>query len=351
MEAWLQPMLCGKTDEVPVDGRWVLEGKLDGWRLVCHRAGGTVHTFGGRNGSDYTGKVPYIEQALLDVLPPDSAVDGELVGDGWGDVQGVMTRGHGPHVPSLAVPALSYVVFDITRMFGEDLRSMPWTQRRALLEQAFADAGDGLRVSPVGDCSEESHQAMLALGLEGSVVKRRDGRYVNTRSNLWLKIKPQETAEARVVGFKPGTEGSAFDGLVGALELEMLDGGARTRASGFDMALRRQITANKADWLGVVVEIKHHGISKDGVPRHPQFLRRRDDRADESPRPTTRRTPRVSPQRMRNYGAMKDAKLLGCIEELRARKGAAFDRAEASGIDPAQHLDAAEQAARERDLL
>ena len=38
----------------------------------------------GRNGSNYTGQLPYVESDLIDLLPPDSAVDGELVGQrGW----------------------------------------------------------------------------------------------------------------------------------------------------------------------------------------------------------------------------------------------------------------------------
>jgi hypothetical protein len=49
------------------------------------------------------------------------------------------------------------------------------------------------------------------------------------------------------------------------------------------MTTRREITANPERWLGTVVEIKHHGLSADGVPRHPQFLRRRDDRSTQAP--------------------------------------------------------------------
>ena len=70
MESWLRPMLCGTADVVPTDPKWVLEGKLDGWRSVCHREQDRVRACGGRNGSNYSGQLPYVEAALLDLLPP-----------------------------------------------------------------------------------------------------------------------------------------------------------------------------------------------------------------------------------------------------------------------------------------
>ena len=355
MEAWLRPMLCGSADVVPTDPKWVLEGKLDGWRFVCHRRTDNVRAYAGRNGSRYSGQVPYIEADLIDLLPPDSAVDGELIGRrGWGDVQSVMTRGGGPHTPSRALPALLYVVFDVTRWAGEDLRSKPWSERREVLDRIGGGVLDGLsvNVAPYAPASEEAHEQMLKLGLEGSVCKRTDARYVNSRSNVWVKIKPQATAEAKVVGFKPGTAGSAFDGMVGALELEMLDSGARTRASGFDLATRKDITENPGRWLGTVVEIKHHGLSADGVPRHPQFLRRRDDRgaAAEVPVKRTVKEVRMSAPSPRNYGAMADTKLLRVMDELE-NGGDASERCLAKGFDPADDLVRVRQIATSRGLL
>jgi ATP-dependent DNA ligase len=188
MEAWLRPMLCGTADAPRTGVRWVIEPKLDGWRAVALVESG-VRMWCGRNGSNYTGQLPYVESDLIDLLPPDSAVDGELVGQrGWGDVQSVMTRGGGPHTPSRALPALLYVVFDVTRWAGEDLRSKPWSERREVLDSIGGGLLDGLSVSvaPYAPASAAAHEQMLKLGLEGSVCKRTDARYVNSRSNLWV---------------------------------------------------------------------------------------------------------------------------------------------------------------------
>lgn len=359
MESWLRPMLCATADVVPQGDEWVIEGKLDGWRAITHlKDDGSVALYGGRNGSSYTGKLPYIEESLRGVAPADTAVDGELIGAGaggnWNSVQGVMTRGAGPHIPNRHVPALSYVLYDVLRFAGEDLRSKPWHERRAILEALFdGPEFDHLRLSPVAPATQAQHEAFLELGLEGSVCKRTNGRYENRRSAAWVKIKPQTSDEAKIVGFKPGKKGGQWDGKVGAFEVVMLASGARTTVKCGTNARHEEATDHPERWKNVVIEIKHHGLGKDGVPRHPQFLRRRDDRSGaEAPEPTPRRAPKMSTGRMRNYGAMGDAKLLRCIGELRSQKGDAYDRCVNGGSGtPEQDLAVAQEVALERDLI
>lgn len=351
MESWMKPMLCDRAPSL--DGfdaaTWAAEPKMDGWRAICHGNGNGVRVYGGRNGSDYSGQVPYLERALEAALPPDTCVDGELLSrGGWGGVQGAMTR-HGCGDDSIYI-----VIFDVLRVQGEDVRKFPWEQRRRLVEAIRTS--EKVRVSPVFEPAQDLLDTVLQTGFEGLVLKRRSSRYVNGRSPAWVKIKPQETAEAKVIGFKPGQ--GLFAGLIGAIEFEMLEEPhARSRCSGFDMALRREITANQQAWLGQIIEIKHHGIGREGKPRHPQYLRRRDDRTvtavttpnSAPPKKPTRRSD-VPQYRMRNYAAMADAKLLRCIDELANGEGDAYERCASKGGDPQADLEVARQAARERGI-
>ena len=357
MESWLMPMLCGSADVVPEGDEWVMERKWDGWRGVFHVQDGQVRLFGGRNGSSYSGKLPYIEAELLARLPNDTAIDGELIveQDEWGDVQGVMTRGAGPHVPSKHIPALRFVAFDLIRVAGSDIRSLPWHERRKLLEAAALDECEHVAISEAVPASQAQHETWIAAGAEGSVVKFREGRYVNSRSKLWIKVKPQTTDEAKVIGFKPGKAGGKFDGMVGAFEVEMLATGAKTTVKCGDDARHREATDHPDRWLNVVIEIKHHGIQASGKPRHPQFFRRRDDRTDApAPVPTTRRAPTVTATgatgRQRNYGAMKDEKLRRVIGELE-NGGDAYQRALNGSGNPQGDLEFCINLARERGLL
>lgn len=284
MEAWLMPMLCGKADAPPADGDWILEPKLDGWRYMVWSTGRVVQTFAGRNGSSYTGKLPYIEDAVRELVSGrELALDGELLGtNGWGDVQGIMTRGDGPHVPNQHVPALSYVIFDVLRYDDEDFRAKPWHERRAFLEhvfQAVDGAPDHLLMSLVHDCTDEQHAAHLALGVEGSVAKQRQSVYTNGRSQAWKKIKPQDTLDSTIVGFQEGKPGTQFEGALGAFEVELPSGTRTTVGSGLRAVDRVQYWRMRDELLGRIIEVAHHGEQEDtGKVRHPVFIRLREDR-------------------------------------------------------------------------
>lgn len=387
MDHTLLPMLAVQGKKGAIYGEdWIAEGKLDGWRMIVHKtADGKIRIWGGRNGNEYTGQVPYLEAILENIIPLDTVVDGELISPmGHGAVQSSMTT-LGAHIPSVALPALRLIMFDVLRLEGNDIRSLPWHQRRRVVDHIGNGADKLVSVSMVLP-NDIALEVALNAGLEGVVFKAKSSSYINAKSSMWQKIKPQETLDAKVVGFKPG-EGS-FAGLVGALEFEILGSDVQSRCSGFDMAVRREITAHQEEWLGKIIEVKHHGLSKDGKPRHPQFLRVREDRVAGGDYPISddpsgvstltpesirdvdagaykisapsgeggtadriaMRAPRVAPTKGaggfsgRNYGQMLAPKLRQCIAELEAESGNAYDRCMAKNADPAVDLEVARNA-------
>jgi ATP-dependent DNA ligase len=349
MDYSLRPMLCKPGDGVPTGPEWVAEAKWDGWRIIIHvHDADRVQVFAGRNGNEYTGQLPYLQEAAGAMFPPDSVIDGELVGLAWGDAQSAMTLGE----PVKGKP-VKLVLFDVLRLAGHDLRSLEWLDRRSMLEQVFErHTSDVVQLNPVSNCSPEVHEAHLKAGFEGTVFKRKDSRYVNSRSPAWVKLKPKQSDEARITGFKPGKTGTRWEGKVGAFEIEMLDSGARTTVKCGTDARHEEAHSNPERWLNVVIEITHLGLGATGVPRSPNFSRRRDDRT--APKTSTKRSTKQEVRRMapavrRNYAAMADAKLQKVIGELR-NGGDAAQRAEAKGFDPAEDLAIAEAIADQRGL-
>lgn len=335
MESRLMPMLCGKADVVPEGDDWIAEPKLDGWRAIAHvTEDGTVQLFCGRNGAEYTGKLPYIEESLAATLTPGTVVDGELIGGEWGDVQGVMTRGNGPHVPSTAIPALTYVLFDMTHEGEDDLREFAWHARRDTLERYVTGAYRSdpppphIQLAPVGESTPETLAKMLDLGMEGIVCKRVDGKYVNKRANYWIKVKPQDTEDATLIGFYEAEQGSKYDGnSVGGICFKLANG-YEGRAAGMDDPLRKEMFDYPERFIGRTVELKHHGMFSSGALRHPNFLRFRDDK--DPPRKAPKKAPSVNTKASkRNYGAMKEPKLRKVLAGLKA--GDATDVAKAGG--------------------
>jgi bifunctional non-homologous end joining protein LigD len=274
MKPDLLPMLCGRSYQEVPNGFEHAEAKLDGWRAIVH-VNGDIRVYGGRNGSDYSGRVPYLEDALRH-LPPDTALDGELVSPGnWGMVQSIMTTLR-PHQPSIGSPPLRLYVFDMLRLNGYDTRHMAWAQRRKLVEAI--PVSDLLRVTPLVPATPKALESALKVGFEGLVLKTPESRYVSgSRSPDWIKVKPQLTTEARITGFKPGKAGGAYEGMVGAFRIELLENGARTTVKCGTDERHQEATEHPMQWLGAIIEIRHHGLSKDGIPRHPQFSRRRAD--------------------------------------------------------------------------
>ena len=373
----LIPALCHSTsrDTPPTGPGWVAEGKWDGWCYMIERTVTGIRAVGGRNSSDYSGQLPYLDESLM-ALPVGTILHGELIspapsasGHGSSAVGSVMTR-TAKHVPHPLSPALIYVVFDVLAVPDaegtvHDVRRKPWKDRRTALTPVAVLKH--VTVSPLYECSAAGLAQALADGLEGLVCKRENSRYVPGRSASWMKVKPQQTAEAIVVGFKDGEAGGRWDGLVGAFELEMLgpdgerNGVLTTAKCGTDLihysataerdALARGETAKRQDrWLGLPVELAHHGLSRQGVPRHPQVKGRRDDLI---PRPARRASAIAAPTTVaagqasrRNYLRMTTpGKLERCIAELAAGEGAAYDRVIAAGADPAKDLEKALAAA------
>lgn len=363
MQAQLKPMLCGGAevwqDEhgawqgVPDGPEWVAEGKLDGWRIVAHKAqGGIVHAYT-RGGEDYGQRMASVVEAIAKCMPNDTVLDGELIGGEHGS--NVITSAIGGINGSDA--ALSYVIFDLTRLGGVDMRRLSWGDRRLALERLHLDAP--LILSPTGPSSADTLAQMLRLGLEGLVCKRRDSRYVNGRSALWLKCKPQSTCEAEIIGFKPGKRGTRWENGVGAFLVRLLDTGAETTVKCGTDARHVEAHEHPERWLGKVIELRHNGVQASGKVRHPQFHRLRDDLAAppaHAPRSVARRAKAAANTggatgKMRNYGAMKDDKLLLCLADLEAGSGDAYERALTGSGQPAADLVRAKEVARGRGLL
>jgi len=247
---------------VPEGGDWMIEPKYDGIRLMVHMTEQGIRVYGGRNGSDHTGNQPKIEHVLAQ-LPVDTVLDGELV------------HGAGKHL-DMSNGAQMYVVFDVLRLNGTDVRSLPFRERRQLLEEMnnleYFD-GENVQMTPQLPCRQEVYEELVRLGWEGGMAKNMAAPYRSgKRSRDLLKLKPQWTDEAVVIGYEMG-KGESNQTKVGALNIRMLETGAETSV-GFGCEVGEVF-----EHVGKICEIAHFGLFADtGKPRHPGFVRWRPDR-------------------------------------------------------------------------
>lgn len=276
--------VVGKRDE-----DFVLELKLDGIRILAHVTEDGVETYT-RPGNRQTGKLPKIEAELAANLPVGTWVDGEVVSlrireDGsvehhWGGASSVI----GSNVDKAArmSDGLTYSVFDVLAVGGTDARSLPFANRRSLLETAFdKDGWESVILTPQMAPTDDALAAMIDAGFEGAILKRLSAPYASGRRGFgWSKLKATDTVDAVIVGYQPGR--GKYEGQLGALLLGQYDeSGALVeiaKASGMTDAVRLAMSQNPDRYIGAVVEFAFMGRMDGGSYRHPQFKRLREDK-------------------------------------------------------------------------
>jgi len=168
------PMEAELVKELPAGDGWQYEPKWDGFRGVLENDGGELALWS-RNGKPLLRYFPEL-RPLGDLLPPHSALDGEIViaRDGVLDFDSMQLRLHPAESRirklSAEIPA-DFVVFDVLLWDGAALHERPLEERRAQLERF----GDGFRLSPTTREPKRA-QAWLdsfeAAGLDGVIAKK-----------------------------------------------------------------------------------------------------------------------------------------------------------------------------------
>ena len=286
---------------LPDGPEWLFEVKWDGMRLLADVADGRVQLFS-RSERDVTANFP--ELAELTNLAPDVLLDGEVVllENGVPSFAALADRMHGPVAPRVArARPVTFMVFDVLRLYGVPLLERPFEERRGTLERLDLAAVPTLSLSPTYTDGKALLEATRERGMEGVVAKRRDGVYrPGRRSSGWTKVTHRHTQVCLVGGWRPERSSA---GRIGALLLGVPNGGGlhyagrvgsglagevpqrvlrerlvETAAPPFAGPLPRAETAG-ARWCEplTVVEVSHSGWTEGGRLRQPVFRGLRDD--------------------------------------------------------------------------
>ena len=308
----IRPMLAvaGRLPRADQDDRWAYEMKWDGVRMTADVSPTAVRLVG-RSGIDATIAYPEL-QGLSGSLGGRTAVlDGEVAvlgPDGRSNFGALAPRMHvrsAARAAQLAatIPA-TYLVFDILAVDGLPTTSLPYLQRRELLEAVVA-AGPNWQVSPsfVGG-GADLLEASRRMGLEGIVAKRLDSPYrPGQRSAEWIKIKNLAIQEVVIGGYTVGH--GRRESTFGALLLGLPAAGRLTYVgsvgTGFDDHLLddlagrlRQLGPSATPFIGpvdprqartarwvrpeLVGEVAYAHWTDDGRMRHPVWRGLRPDK-------------------------------------------------------------------------
>lgn len=292
---------------LPTGPEWVYEVKWDGMRLLAEVTDGEVRLVT-RAGRDVTATFP--ELTGLTSIAPDVVLDGEVVllEEGVPSFAALADRVHRPvsRTRALARP-VTFMVFDVLRLYGVPLLERPMHERRATLERLDTAAVPALQLSPLYTDGRALFDATGRRGMEGILAKRRESEYrPGGRSPAWVKVTHRHTQTCLVGGWRPERSGQGT--RIAALLLGVPDGGDLVYAGRVPVGLAGAVVqrvlgelmtdletdappfrgrppraeAAGAHWCEpvVTVEVAHHGWTAEGRLRQPVF---RGVRADVDP--------------------------------------------------------------------
>jgi ATP-dependent DNA ligase len=222
----LEPMLAKKVSELPDGEGWLYEPKWDGFRVLVFRDGEELFTQS-RDLKPLDRYFPEIKAPLLRDLPDKCVLDGELViaRNGGLDFEALQLRLHpaASRVKMLSgeLPA-SVVFWDLLALGDEDLRKLPFRERRARLEQLLQKAQPPVHVTPATRdraTAADWFNRFEGAGLDGVMAKPLDGVYEPNKRSM-LKVKHERECDCVVAGFRWHKSGQD---RVGSLLLGLFD--------------------------------------------------------------------------------------------------------------------------------
>ena len=292
-----KPMLATLVDQ-PFDSQeWLFEIKLDGFRAIAELNKKSVEIYS-RNFQSFNERFPTLVQHLQH-LNLDAILDGEIVAL---DEEGIS------HFQALqnhtTEKNIYFYVFDILYLNGEDLRTLPLIERKAILKKSLKPYASIRYLKHVDTEGKNFFCLCKKQGLEGVIGKKKLSTYQSgERSKEWVKIKAELQQEVVICGFtEPRKTRKNFGALiVGIYKNHILHfaghvGGGFTEKQLEEMKERLSSlvtdhcpfqnpprTNTPVTWVKPKLwcEVKFKEWTSEGSMRMPIFLGIREDKSEE----------------------------------------------------------------------
>ncbi|MGI6084155.1 MAG: DNA ligase D [Acetivibrionales bacterium] len=192
--------LAKLVKNVPDGEDWLYELKFDGYRIIAFVEGNSTRLIT-RNGNDYTNRFFDVANSLTNLAAGRAMVlDGEMAiidMAGKTDFQALQNYMKNPRGQNL-----TYIMFDLLALDGEDIRRHPLYKRKEMLGDLMRDAPKNLYYSRhVKGNGKESFAVACEAGMEGIIGKKYDSIYSGTRNGDWIKLKCDKRQEFVIGGY------------------------------------------------------------------------------------------------------------------------------------------------------
>ena len=262
--------------------------KYDGFRCVAIITNSSV-IFKTSSGRPFN--IPWLSDYILDYyshtdLGYGVVLDGELVYGKGGiedrkDAVGILNQvlKSGYTVPK---DTMTFAVFDHLPLlhFETQKCDIPYRDRHSCIPTDIPRVKRVENIEVRNDRElEEAYHKIVEQGGEGVMYKSPSHYYNYKRSLEWEKLKPDDSADLKVIEYIPG-EGR-FKGYMGSLRVQGMIGYKVVTAkvgTGFSFAIR---SVPREEWIGRTVEVKYMHITESEGQYSlyaPRFVRIRPDK-------------------------------------------------------------------------
>ena len=305
----LVPMMARPASGIPrPEDEWSFEVKWDGVRVIAYVRPGRLR-LESRNLREITDSYPEVRGLVGALGMREAVLDGEIVcfdEQGRPSFELLQRRMHVTAPATVRRLAqrtpVVYAIFDLLYLDGHSLCELPYSERRARLEELDL-GGPAWRVPAAHfGAGERLLAATREQGLEGLIAKRLNARYEpGRRTGAWLKIKHTQRQELVIAGWLGG-EGKRRE-RIGALLVGYHRDGQLVYAgrvgTGFseatleDLGERLQPLRSEKNPFDappklpreavfveprLIAEVEFRAWTEDGVMRAPSFKGLRDDK-------------------------------------------------------------------------
>jgi len=167
---------------------------------------------------------------------------------------------------------------DKTYLFRKDalIDSFPYGEELEMISLI-----EGKEVKTYSEAMEH-FQEILALGLEGTILKSHDGLWKDGKPNWQIKMKLEMDVDLKITGFNYGGKGTKNEKLISSFNAESSCGLVKTRPQGLTEDIMKYVTENQDSLLGTILQCRSCGLSKDSNGNyallHPAFVELRSDK-------------------------------------------------------------------------
>jgi len=249
------PLLLANTEHGQADVTlYLVSEKIDGVRAFWD--GQLLRT---RKGNVINAPAWFVEHF------PARALDGELwIGRGQFEKLSATVRRQTPDEAEWR--QVRYLVFELPQAPGT------FRERAQVMRNVIFGAGvpwlQTVEQFELGNrkALEQKLAAIIKEGGEGLMLHRADAQYVTGRSDVLLKMKAWNDAEATVIAHQPGK--GKYAGMLGALRVRNTDGIEFMLGTGLSEANRRNPPP-----IGTVITYRYRELTRRGLPRFASFHR------------------------------------------------------------------------------